>query len=70
MIVLSKIIEALGIACVMMGLVQGIQSDNMWIELYLSLIGIVLFLTGWGMEKFLRKRAEKRIRSGEGRSPE
>jgi len=70
MTILSKILEALGIACVMMGLVQGIQSDNMWMELYLSLIGIVLFLIGWGTEKVLRKRGEKRIHQAEGRSPE
>ena len=70
MTVLSKILEALGIACVMMGLVQGIQSDNMWMELYLSLIGIVLFLIGWGIEKVHRKRGEKRIHQAEGRSSE
>ena len=70
MTIVSKVLEAIGIACVMMGLVQGIQSDNMWMELYLSLIGIVLFLIGWGLEKVLRKRGEKRIQQAEGRNPE
>lgn len=52
MTVLAKALEALGIACVMMGLVAGVQTDNMWTELYLSIIGIVLFLFGRWVEKF------------------
>lgn len=56
MILLAKGFEALGIACVMIGLVQGIQSDDMWIELYLSIIGIVVFMIGWGMERSIAKR--------------
>ena len=48
---IAKSFEAIGIACVMIGLVQGIQSDNMWMELYLAIIGIVLFLIGWRIEK-------------------
>jgi hypothetical protein len=55
-ILLAKGFEALGIACVMIGLVQGIQSDNMWMELYLSIIGIVLFLIGWRTEKWLTSK--------------
>ena len=54
-----KALEALGIACVMIGLVQGIMSDNMWIELYLSIIGIVVFLIGWGIERMFAKRQLK-----------
>jgi len=56
MMVVAKGCEALGIACVMVGLVQGIQSDTMWGELYLSIIGIVLFLLGWGIERFVGRK--------------
>lgn len=53
----AKALEALGISCVTIGLVQGIMSESMWMELYLSIIGIVLFLIGWGIESFhARKR--------------
>jgi hypothetical protein len=58
---IAKLFEALGIACVMIGLVQGIQGNDMWTELYLSIIGIVLFLLGWGLEKWLNR---KRCASG------
>ncbi|MBI4535011.1 MAG: hypothetical protein HY708_01945 [Ignavibacteriae bacterium] len=51
MTLIAKGFEAIGIACVMIGLVQGIQSESMWMELYLTIIGIVLFLFGWGIEK-------------------
>jgi hypothetical protein len=51
-----KALEAMGIATVMIGLVQGIASNSMWMELYLSIIGIVLFLIGWGLEKILTRR--------------
>ena len=58
--VVAKGFEALGIACVMIGLVQGIQSATMWMELYLSIIGIALFLIGWGIEKRVaRKQPQK-----------
>jgi len=56
MMIVAKGLEALGIACVMIGLVQGIQSESMWMELYLSIIGIVLFLIGWGTEKWVARR--------------
>jgi hypothetical protein len=51
--VAAKALEALGISCVMIGLVQGIMSDTMWMELYLSIAGIALFLLGWGIERLL-----------------
>jgi len=47
----AKTIEALGIACVMIGLVEGILSETMWMELYLGLVGVCLFLVGRRMEK-------------------
>jgi hypothetical protein len=52
----AKALEALGIACVMIGLVQGVMSETMWMELYLSIIGIVVFLVGWGIEKLSSRR--------------
>ena len=60
MIFLAKGFEAIGIASVLLGLVQGIQTNDMWAELYLSLFGILLFLLGYGIEKFLNKRNQKR----------
>jgi hypothetical protein len=55
--IVAKALEALGIACVMIGLVQGILSETMWMELYLSIIGIVVFFVGWVIEKLIvRKR--------------
>jgi hypothetical protein len=59
MMLVAKGFEALGIACVMIGLVQGIQSSSMWMELYLSVIGIVLFLVGWGIEKWIRRKRSR-----------
>ena len=47
---LPKGLEAVGIAALMIGLVQGIYGD-MWGELYLFLGGIVLFLVGRRLEK-------------------
>ena len=52
--VLAKGLEALGIAAVMVGLVQGIYGD-MWGELYLFLGGMVVFFIGRRMEKKLDK---------------
>ncbi len=56
MMVLAKGLEAFGIAFVLIGLVIGIQSSTMWAELYLSVIGIVLFLIGRGTEKRLSRK--------------
>lgn len=42
----------------MIGLVQGMFSATMWTELYLTIIGIVLFFVGRRIEKRLdRKQA-------------
>lgn len=59
----AKILQALGIACVMIGLVQGIYGD-MWGELYLLIAGIVVFYTG----RIVEKRKEKS--AGRLRSPQ
>jgi len=56
MMLVAKGLEALGIASVMIGLVQGVQGESMWMELYLSIIGIILFLFGWGVEKWIVRR--------------
>jgi len=60
---IAKGFEAIGIACVMIGLVQGIQSNSMWIELYLSIAGVAIFLLGWAIEKYpsLRSSMQRRI---------
>jgi membrane-bound ClpP family serine protease len=60
MMFLAKGLEALGIACVMIGLVQGLMNPSMWAELYLSIIGIVVFFAGRLLEKhLLRARTPK-----------
>ena len=56
--IVAKAFEAPGIACVMIGLVQGIMSSSMWMELYLSIIGIVVFLVGWGIEKVVARKQQ------------
>lgn len=59
--IVAKALEAFGISCLMIGLVQGIMSETMWMELYLSIIGIVLFLVGWGIERLLIKKQRKPV---------
>ena len=49
--IVAKSLEALGIACVMIGLVQGIMGTTMWMELYLSVAGILVFIAGRRLEK-------------------
>jgi hypothetical protein len=49
--VLAKALEALGIACVMIGLAEGILGSTMWMELYLSVAGIIVFIAGRRIEK-------------------
>ena len=58
MMIAAKGLEAAGIACVMIGLVQGVMSQTMWMELYLSIIGILLVLAGRGLGKRLRRRKD------------
>ncbi|HTY10148.1 MAG TPA: hypothetical protein VMF88_03650 [Bacteroidota bacterium] len=55
--ILAKTLEALGIACVMIGLIDGING-SMWLELYLLIIGLALFFAGWAIEKALKKNAQ------------
>ncbi len=56
MLTVAKVLEAFGIAAVFLGLVLGINSPTLWIELYLSVFGIVLFLMGRGLEKFISRK--------------
>lgn len=51
----AKLLEAVGIAAVMIGLVQGLYGD-MWGELYLFIGGIVVFGTGRVWEKRIDKK--------------
>ena len=48
--ILSKTLEAMGMASVMIGLIDGING-SMWLELYLLIIGLAIFFAGWGIEK-------------------
>ena len=49
--IVAKALEALGIACVMIGLAEGILGSTMWMELYLSVAGVIAFLAGRRLEK-------------------
>jgi hypothetical protein len=59
MLYLAKSLEALGIACLGLGLILGINSPKLWIELYLSLIGVFIFGVGWGIEKYIAHRKQR-----------
>jgi hypothetical protein len=64
---LAKSCEALGIACVMIGLVQGLENPSMWMELFLTIIGIIIFLVGWGIEhRFSRKKHREEASASSG----
>jgi hypothetical protein len=55
--ILSKTLEAMGLASVMIGLIDGING-SMWLELYLLIIGLVIFFAGWGIEKSRKKNKQ------------
>ncbi len=59
MFILAKSLEAAGIVCVFVGLVLGINSPTLWIELYLLIIGSAVFLVGWGIEKMHARRTSR-----------
>jgi hypothetical protein len=46
----GKLLEAAGIAAVMLGLVQGIYGD-MWGDLYMLIGGVAVFALGYVLEK-------------------
>jgi hypothetical protein len=56
--VTAKLLEAIGIASVMLGLVQGLWGD-MWGELYLFIGGIIVFVVGRQLEKRWEKSESK-----------
>jgi hypothetical protein len=56
MMYVAKGLEALGIAGMMIGLVEGIFSQTMWSELTLSIMGVVVFIAGRWLEKRILKR--------------
>ena len=51
----GKLFEAIGIAALMIGLVQGIYGD-MWGELYFFIGGILVFILGRRVEKSWEKQ--------------
>jgi hypothetical protein len=53
--IVAKTLEAMGIASVMIGLIDGVVG-SMWLELYLLIIGLVVFFVGWGVEKSLKNK--------------
>lgn len=59
MVYIAKSLEALGIACLGLGLILGINSPKLWIELYLSLIGVFTFGVGWGIEKYIARKQKQ-----------
>jgi hypothetical protein len=59
----AKVLEAIGIAAVMVALVQGIFGGDMWGELYFSVGGVVVFVIGRLMEK---QSERKNVTMGEG----
>ena len=48
---MGKGLEAVGIACVLIGLVHGIASSDMWGELYFLIAGMAVFSLGRVVEK-------------------
>ena len=53
--IIAKLLEAIGISALMIGLVQGIYGD-MWADLYFFLGGIAVFIIGRYIEKGQQKR--------------
>ena len=57
--IIAKTLEAIGIACLMIGLIDGIMGSA-WSELYLLIIGLIVFFVGWGLEKYLKTKRTQR----------
>jgi hypothetical protein len=60
MIVLAKILEAIGIAALAIGLVQGLFGDFTF-ETYTFLGGVAVFFTGRLIEKFSKKDGDNNV---------
>ena len=56
---LAKGLEAVGIAAVMIGLIQGVYGNDQWGELYFFLGGMLVFFIGRRMEKRLDRQSVK-----------
>ena len=54
--IFAKVLQAIGIAEVMIGLATGLMGD-MWKELYFTVAGIVAFTVGWLIQRHSDKRA-------------
>lgn len=63
MLIVAKTLEAIGILCVFAGLILGINSPTLWIELYLTIIGVAIFLVGWMIEKYRAWKLERKSAS-------
>ena len=61
---MAKMLEAIGIAAVMLGLVQGLYGDE-WGELYFFLGGIAVFVVGRIIEKRVEKQQENKAKAQE-----
>jgi predicted cobalt transporter CbtA len=57
--IVAKVLQAVGIAEVMIGLVTGLMG-NMRKEMYFALAGIVVFSLGWLIQRLTGKRATSR----------
>jgi hypothetical protein len=55
MTILAKVLQAIGITEVMIGLITGLNGD-MTKEMYFAVVGIAVFAIGW----FIQRRSEKR----------
>ncbi|MDA0986895.1 MAG: hypothetical protein O3A55_04765 [Bacteroidetes bacterium] len=53
--IVSKTLEAFGIAALMIALVVGVQGDQ-WGEYYLFIGGIIAFFSGWFLERIFIKK--------------
>jgi hypothetical protein len=52
---IAKILQAIGLAAVMIALIRGFNGD-MWGELYFSVAGVIIFIGGRLLEKNILKR--------------
>jgi hypothetical protein len=55
---MPKVLEAIGIAALMIGLVTGVYGDE-WGELYLFIGGIVIFIVGRQWENRMEKAKQQ-----------
>lgn len=55
----AKFLEALGMITLLFGFVYGLLGD-MWTDLYFFLGGIVIFVIGWGLEKWEERKRKAR----------